>query len=181
MARKKRTNEDGCYVNNKELRELVIKYNDLNPNDDGTWLLRFEKTMKSKGKWDKVKDWVEMRKSKYRNRKDEYPAEFLRVSELLFHHVYEIIRRRVACFSGIPFEEREDVIQDCALAVTQYINRYREDLNSSAFAYITEIINNAIKLHMGKDLDSRWCRCSWNEISNECMALMYGMEENIEE
>lgn len=175
MGRKqKREGRDTDYVNNGELRELVIKYNDLNPHDDGVWLLKFERTMKTKGKWDKVKDWVEMRKKKYLAKDRKETAEFNRVSDRLFTHVYAITKGRVNCFPSIPSDEKEDLIQDCVLAVAQYINRYREDINSSAFAYITQIINNAIKLHMGQDNDSRWCRCPISEVAPENNRLYYG-------
>ena len=177
MAKKpRREAKDTDYVDNKKLRELVIKYNDLNPNDNGEWLDKFEKTMKTKGKLPEVKDWINLRRKKYAEKR-EYTAEFMDVSRQLFNYIYKIVRGRVACFQGIPVDEREDVIQDCVLAVTQYINRYREDKDSSAFAYLTQIISNALKLHMGNDNDSRWCRVPWNELSNEHISLMYGVDE----
>lgn len=177
MAKKpRREAKDTDYVNNKKLRELVVKYNDLNPNDTGEWLDKFEKTMKTKGKLSEVKDWIALRRKKYAQKR-EYTAEYMDVSRQLFNYIYKIVRGRVACFQGIPVDEREDVIQDCVLAVTQYINRYREDKESSAFAYLTQIISNALKLHMGNDNDSRWCRVPWNELSNEHISLMYGVDE----
>jgi DNA-directed RNA polymerase specialized sigma24 family protein len=99
------------------------------------------------------------------------------VSKELFESIYKIARGRVACFAGIPVDERDDVIQDCMLAVVQYINRYREDLDTSAFAYVTQVLSNALKLHMGAENDSKWCRQPWNDISDQCIALMYGVEE----
>ena len=172
----RREAKDTDYVNNKKLRELVVKYNDLNPNDTGEWLDKFEKTMKTKGKLPEVKDWIALRRKKYAQKR-EYTAEYMDVSRQLFNYIYKIVRGRVACFQGIPVDEREDVIQDCVLAVTQYINRYREDKESSAFAYLTQIISNALKLHMGNDNDSRWCRVPWNELSNDHISLMYGVDE----
>lgn len=177
MAKKpRRESKDTDYVDNKKLRELVIKYNDLNPNDTGEWLDKFEKTMKTKGKLSELEDWIKLRRKKY-SEKREYTPEFANVSSQLFNYIYKIVRGRVACFQGIPVEERDDVIQDCVLAVTRYINRYREDKDSSAFAYLTQIISNALKLHMGSYTDSMWCRVPWNELSNEHISLMYGVEE----
>lgn len=177
MGRKpRREQKDTDYVDNNKLRELVIRYNDLNPNDKGEWLDKFEKTMKTKGKLSELEDWIKLRRKKY-SEKREYTYEFENVSRQLFNYIYKIVRGRVACFPGIPVDEREDVIQDCILAVTQYINRYREDKDSSAFAYLTQIISNALKLHMGNDNDSRWCRVPWNELSDEHISLMYGVEE----
>lgn len=177
MGRKpRRKSKDTDYVNNEKLRELVIRYNDLNPNDNGEWLDKFEKTMKTKGKLSELKDWIELRRKKY-SEKREYTPEFAAVSDTLFNYIYKIVNGRIACFPGIPFDERDDVMQDCLLAVTQYINRYREDKETSAFAYITQIISNALKLHMGSYTDSMWCRIPWNELSNEHISLMYGVDK----
>lgn len=176
MARKPKATD---YVSNARLRELIIEYNDTNPNDTGEWLDKFEKTMRTKGKWDTVKSWVALRKKKYAQPR-KYTPEFAMISKELFESIYKIARGRVACFSGIPIDEREDVIQDCMMAVAQYINRYREDLNTSAFAYVTQILSNALKLHMGQENDSMWCRQPWNDISDQCIALMYGVEDEYE-
>lgn len=173
MGRKPKATD---YVSNARLRELIIQYNDLNPNDNGDWLPKFEKTMKTKGKWEAVKSWVTLRKKKYAQPR-KYTPEFAMVSKELFESIYKIAKGRVSCFSGIPVDEREDVIQDCMLAVVQYINRYREDLNTSAFAYVTQILSNALKLHMGQENDSMWCRQPWHDVSDQCIALMYGVEE----
>lgn len=174
MGRKRRSNDDGCYVSNKELRELVIRYNDINPNDHGEWIPKYEKTMKTKGKLDEVKDWLEMRKFKYAIRGYDVTPEFARISSKLFNAVYKIAKGRVACFPGIPVDEREDVTQDCVIAVLQYINRYREDVESSAFSYLTQIVNNALKLHMGQHNESMWCRCPMSEVAPENNRLYYG-------
>ena len=101
-------------------------------------------------------------------------------AEELFASIDTIVRRRVACFV-IPESEKEDLIQECLLIILTYINRYREDIETSAFAYVTQLINNAVKLYMGQDNDSRWCRQPWNDISDECISLMYGVEEKNEE
>jgi DNA-directed RNA polymerase specialized sigma subunit len=174
MGRKPKATD---YVSNARLRELIIEYNDINPNDNGEWLDKFEKTMRTKGKYESVRTWIALRRQKYAQPRKHTPR-FEKVSNELFKAIYKIAHGRIACFSGIPVDEREDLLQDCMLAVTQYINRYREDIESSAFAYTTQIINNAIKLHMGQDNDSRWCRQPWNDISDQCIALMYGVDED---
>lgn len=176
MGRKPKATD---YVSNARLRELVIQYNDLNPNDNGEWLPKFEKTMKTKGKWDTVKSWVTLRKKKYAQPR-KYTPEFAMVSKELFESIYKIAQGRIACFPGIPVDEREDLLQDCMLAVTQYINRYREDMESSAFAYLTQVVNNAIKLHMGQHNDSMWCRQPWSEITDQCASLLYGYNDEDE-
>lgn len=173
MGRKPKATD---YVSNDRLRELIIEYNDINPNDNGEWLDKFEKTMKTKGKYDSVRTWIDLRRQKY-SKPRKPTLKFEMVSNELFKAIYKIAQGRIACFSGIPNDEKEDLLQDCMMAVTQYINRYREDLESSAFAYTTQIINNAIKLHMGQHNDSMWCRQPWNELSDDHISLMYGVDE----
>jgi DNA-directed RNA polymerase specialized sigma24 family protein len=176
MGRKPKATD---YVSNNRLRELIIEYNDTNPNDTGDWLDKFEKTMKTKGKLATVAPWIALRREKYSQPRKPTP-HFEKVSNELFKAIYKIAQGRIACFSGIPVDEREDLLQDCMLAVTQYINRYREDIETSAFAYTTQIINNAIKLHMGQDNDSRWCRQPWSEITDQCASLLYGYNDEDE-
>ena len=175
MGRKRTIN----YVDNDRLRELVVLYNDLNPNDNGQFLDKYESTMKKKGKYESVRTWIALRREKY-SKPRKYTPEFEKVSNELFCAIKRIVEGRVSCFS-IPFEEKEDLIQECLLTVLTYINRYREDMESSAFAYITQLINNAVALYMGQDVDSRWCRLPWNEVNDQCMALMYGSEDKNEE
>lgn len=173
--KKRRNHKDTDYVNNTELRELVIKYNDMNPNDDGSWLDKYERTMTTKGKLASVAPWIALRREKYSSPR-KYTPEFEKLSNKLFCAIKKIVEGRVACFNSIPVDEKEDLIQECLLTVLKYINRYREDLNTSVFAYITELINNGIKLYMGCENDSKWCRLPWNTLSDEHIALMYGVE-----
>ena len=179
IMKKRRNHKETDYVNNTELRELVIKYNDMNPNDDGSWLDKYERTMKTKGKIDTVAPWIALRRQKYAEPR-KHTLEFEKVSNKLFCAIKKIVEGRVACFN-IPVEEKEDLIQECLLTVLKYLNRYREDLNTSAFAYITELVNNGIKLYLGEDNDSRWCRQPWNDITDDHMHLLYGVNENDEE
>lgn len=174
MGRKRGEN----YVDNARLRELIIEYNDLNPGDDGKWLDRYEKKMTKAGKYAAVRPWIALRRQKYAAPR-KYTPEFQKVSEELVCAINKIVLHRMRCFV-IPEEEKEDLEQECLLNVLTYINRYREDLETSAFAYVTQLINNAIKLYMGRDNDSRWCRIPWNEISDTCMELMYGSEGEYE-
>ena len=179
MGRKKREHKETDYVNNAELKQMVIEYNDTNPADNGEWLDRFEKTMKTKKKLDSIAPWIALRREKY-SKPREYTPEFEKLSNKLFCAIEKIVRGRVACFT-IPQEEKEDLIQECLLAVLKYINRYREDLETSAFSYITQIINNAIMLYMGNHTDSLWCRIPWNTLTDEHNALLYGVEKDAQE
>ena len=172
--------KDTDYVSNQRLRELIIEYNDLNPSDHGEWLDKYERRMKTSGKYELVRDWIALRRQKY-SQPRKHTVQFEKVSRELFNAIYKIASHRIGCFHGIPADEKEDLLQDCVMAVTQYINRYREDKESSAFAYTTQIINNAIMLHMGRHNESMWCRQPWHDISDQCIALMYGVDENEEQ
>lgn len=176
MGRKPKATD---YVSNARLRELIIEYNDINPNDNGEWLDKFEKTMRTKGKYESVRAWIALRRQKYAQPRKHTP-QFEMVSNELFKAIYKIAQGRIACFQFNP-DEKEDLLQEVMLAVVKYINRYREDIESSAFAYVTSICSNAIKLYLGTDNDSRFCRLPWSDISDQCIALMYGVDENIDE
>ena len=171
--------KDTDYVSNQRLRELIIEYNDLNPNDKGEWLDKYERRMKSGGKYESVRDWIALRRQKY-SQPRKHTAEFEKVSRELFNAIYKIAKGRISCFKFNP-DEKEDLLQEVMFAVAKYINRYREDKESSAFAYVTCICSNAIKLYLGNDNVSRFCRLPWNTLSDEHIALMYGVDENEEQ
>ena len=171
--------KDTDYVSNERLRELIVEYNELNPNDHGEWLDKYERRMKTGGKYESVRDWIALRRQKY-SQPRKHTAEFEKVSRELFNAIYKIAKGRISCFKFNP-DEKDDLLQEVMFAVAKYINRYREDIESSAFAYITCICSNAIKLYLGRDNDSRFCRLPWNTLSDEHIALMYGVEENIKE
>lgn len=172
MPRKKKQN----YVDNSELRDLLVYWIENNPFEDGSFLDKYERTMTNKGKLDKVKEWIAKRRKMYSVKK-ENTEEFRIKEERLFRMIYKIVEGRVSCFK-FNNEEREDLIQEIMLAETKYLNRYNELLNTSAFAYISEVATNAIKLYLGNDNNSRWCRIPWNDLNDSCIAIMYGVEEN---
>lgn len=167
------------YVSNERLRELIIEYNDLNPNDHGEWLDKYERRMKSGGKYESVRDWIALRRQKY-SQPRKHTAQFEKVSRELFNAIYKIAKGRISCFKFNP-DEKEDLLQEVMFAVAKYINRYREDKESSAFAYVTCICSNAIKLYLGNDNGSRFCRLPWNTLSDEHIATMYGVDEDEEQ
>lgn len=176
MGRKSKATD---YVSNAKLRELIIEYNDTNPNDHGKWLDRFEKTMKTRGKYESVRDWIALRRQKYSQPKEHTPR-FESVSRELFNAIYKIARGRINCFHWIPENEREDLLQDCMMAAARYINRYREDLESSAFSYVTTVITNAIRMHMRLHNESMWARQPWSDITDQCADLLYGYNDEDE-
>ena len=179
MAKKpRREAKDTDYVDNKELRNLVIYWIENNPNEDGSFLEKFEKTMTTKGKIDKVSEWIKHRRALYSIKKQDTP-EFHVKENKLFNQIYKIIKGRVNCFQ-FNQEEKEDLIQEIMLTEVKYLNRYNELTETSAFSYITAICNNAIKLYLGNDNESRFCRLPWNTLSDDHIATMYGTDDKEE-
>ena len=130
--------------------------------------------MKTSGKYESVRDWIALRRQKY-SQPRKHTAEFEKVSKELFNAIYKIANGRISCFKFNP-DEKEDLLQEVMFAVAKYINRYRENIESSAFAYITCICSNAIKLYLGNDNASRFSRLPWNTLSDEHIATMYGVD-----
>ena len=67
MGRPKKTND---YVDNEVLKELLQKYIESNPADQGQWLEKYEKTMRTRtqnkpDKWAEVNDFMEFRRALY--------------------------------------------------------------------------------------------------------------------
>lgn len=171
-----RTPKTTDYVNKEELKELLIYWIEHNPNDDGEWLNKYEKTIgKKRGKVDAAtRQWIAKRRALYATER-KYTPEFRIKEDRLFRDVYKIAEHRLRCFKFNP-EEKEDIIQEIMLTSMRYLNRYNELLDTSAFAWTTQIINNAIKLYLGQDNDSRWCRIPWNELNDQCISVYYGSD-----
>ena len=146
MARKNTVN----YVDNSELTQLVKEYIESNPNDNGEWLDKYEGTMTKKcqkkaDKADDVKDFIEFRRKLYNSKRpfEKYES----VCAKLLPKIYEIIDGRMASYK--IFDD-PDMRQDALVMFMRYINRYDWRKNTSAFAYITEIITNSINLTLKK-------------------------------
>jgi hypothetical protein len=148
MARKKSQN----YVDNSRLKELVTDYIISNPNDNGEWLERYEKTMTRKhgGKNDQrlsdALDFVAFRKELY-----SHPRPFAVYESTcreLFPMLYKIIDGRMASYHIF---DNEDIRQDCMLALLKYLNRYDFRKATSVFAYVSEVVTQAINLHLQEE------------------------------
>jgi hypothetical protein len=152
MGRPRKSNE---YVNNDELKQLVQKYIESNPADQGQWLERYETTMRTRtrnkpDKWEEVQDFIEFRRKLYEG---ERPLEnYQKVSEKLIPMFYKIIDGRMASYKIF---DNTDMKQDAMIALLKYINRYDYRKNTSAFAYVSEIITQAINLHLSREKESR--------------------------
>jgi len=165
MARPSKNN----YLDKEELREAIIKYNRLNPKDNGEWLERYEKTVRTRAKGDKAKlqelsEFLEHKKELYKNKR-EYTAEWTEVESKLVGMFDALIRHRLPCFK-VPIEDIEDVYSECMYALLKYISRYDERQDTSAFAYVTQICSNAIKLWLDENAQSMFCRLPMDIIDN---------------
>ena len=152
MGRKSKKND---YVNNEELKQLLKEYIESNPADKGQWLERYESTMSTRcrnkpDKWAEVQDFVEFRRRLYDS---ERPLEnYQKVSEKLIPMFYKIIDGRMASYKIFG---NDDIRQDCMIALLKYINRYDYRKDTSAFAYVSEVITQAINLYLAREKESR--------------------------
>ena len=143
------------YVNNDELKQLLKEYIESNPADKGQWLERYETTMRTRtrnkpDKWAEVQDFVEFRRKLYDG---ERPLEkYQKISEKLIPMFYKIIEGRMASYKIFG---DNDVRQECMVALLKYINRYDYRKDTSAFAYVSEVVTQAINLYLSREKESR--------------------------
>ena len=152
MGRPRKSNE---YVNNDELKQLLKEYIESNPADKGQWLDRYQTTMSTRcrnnpKKWEEVQDFIEFRRKLYDS---ERPVNnYQVVSEKLIPMFYKIIDGRMASYKIIG---DNDVRQECMVALLKYINRYDYRKDTSAFAYVSEVVTQAINLYLSREKESR--------------------------
>ena len=133
------------YVDNEKLGELVAEYIISNPSDRGEWLDKYERTMTTKHgqknpkKLQETLEFIQFRRDLYANERpfNKYDT----VCKQLIPMLYEIIDGRMASYK--IFND-DDMRQECIVMVLRYINRFDWRKKTSAFAYITEVITNAI-------------------------------------
>lgn len=152
MGRKRKSTD---YVNNEELKQLLKEYIESNPADRGQWLERYQATMSTRcrnnpKKWEEVQDFIEFRRKLYDSERpvNNYQA----VSEKLIPMFYKIIDGRMASYKIFG---DNDVRQECMIALLKYINRYDYRKDTSAFAYVSEVITQAINLYLSREKESR--------------------------
>lgn len=161
------------YVNNEKLRETVIKYNNLNVNDDGSWCASYAQRLEnkykagkiSKEKYDQAYAYIKNKvasiaalQAKYAamtpDEKKKFDRELNKIRDEMSEYFLLIINGRVNSFklrSTIRnYEDIEDIIQDAFICVLQYINRYDDARCSSCFAYVTQLATNSIILSLNK-------------------------------
>lgn len=160
------------YISNKYLRELIIKFNHMNINDTGEWCDPYERKLENKklkktvteDKYILAKSFIKRKREeieelqhKYRNLSDEerrkFNTEFGALKAEICDAFLKVINGRIISFKLIQtpaYEDVEDIRQECMMTLFMYINRYDETRNSSAFAFVTQLITNAINLYLNE-------------------------------
>lgn len=168
----KQDKNDEGYISNKYLRELIIKFNHMNINDTGEWCDPYERKLENKklkktvteDKYILAKSFIKRKReeieelqNKYRNFSDEerrkFNTEFDALKAEICSAFLKVINGRIISFKLIQtpaYEDVEDIRQECMMTLFMYINRYDETRNSSAFAFVTQLITNAINLYLNE-------------------------------
>lgn len=168
----KQDKNDEGYISNKYLRELIIKFNHMNINDTGEWCDPYERKLENKklkktvteDKYILAKSFIKRKREeieelqkKYRNLGEEerrkFNAEFDALKAEICDAFLKVINGRIISFKLIQtpaYEDVEDIRQECMMTLFMYINRYDETRNSSAFAFVTQLITNAINLYLNE-------------------------------
>lgn len=168
----KQDKNDEGYISNKYLRELIIKFNHMNINDTGEWCDPYERKLENKklkktvteDKYILAKSFIKRKREeieelqkKYSNLSEEerrkFNAEFDALKAEICDAFLKVINGRIISFKLIQtpaYEDVEDIRQECMMTLFMYINRYDETRNSSAFAFVTQLITNAINLYLNE-------------------------------
>ena len=160
------------YISNKYLRELVIKFNKMNINDTGEWCDAYERKLENKynkksiteDKYKVSKDFIQRKREeisalheRYINmtpeERHEFNMEFEQVKKDICSAFIKVINGRIISFKLVQspaYEEIDDIRQEALMTLFTYINRYDETRNSSAFAFVTQLITNALNLYLSE-------------------------------
>lgn len=160
------------YISNKYLRELIIKFNNMNINDTGGWCDAYERKLENKNnkhsieedKYILSKDFIIRKRAqianlqeRYKNFTDEerrkFNAEFEKVKVDICDAFMKVINGRIISYKLIStpaYDEIDDIKQEALMTLFTYINRYDETRNSSAFAFTTQLISNALNLYLNE-------------------------------
>jgi hypothetical protein len=144
----------------------------MNINDTGEWCDPYERKLENKklkktvteDKYILAKSFIKRKReeieelqNKYRNLSDEerrkFNAEFDALKAEICDAFLKVINGRIISFKLIQtpaYEDVEDIRQECMMTLFMYINRYDETRNSSAFAFVTQLITNAINLYLNE-------------------------------
>lgn len=140
------------YVDNDRLKELTKLYIESNPNDNGEWLDRYQQTITTKykdknaSKYENAMDFIKFRRALYAN-PDRPFKDYEKICMELVPLWYKIIDGRLASYRIFG---DEDIRQDCVYSLLRYINRFDYRQTTSALAYTTELVTQAINLHIAE-------------------------------
>lgn len=168
MSNKK---EKKGYISNSYLRELIIKFNRMNINDNGDWCKpyinklqnKFNKKTITDEKYDLSKNFIERKinminelHDRYNNMSEterlNFNYEFEKVKNDICNAFIKVINGRIISYKLIntrAYDEIDDIKQEALITLFTYINRYDEERNTSAFAFVTQLISNAFNLYLG--------------------------------
>ena len=160
------------YISNKYLRELVVKFNKMNINDTGEWCDAYERKLENKNnkksitedKYEVSKDFIQRKREEIRALHERYNTmtpeerhkfnmEFEQVKNDICDAFIKVINGRIISFKLVQspaYEEIDDIRQEALMTLFTYINRYDETRNSSAFAFVTQLITNALNLYLSE-------------------------------
>jgi hypothetical protein len=160
------------YISNKYLRELVVKFNKMNINDTGEWCDAYERKLENKNnkksitedKYEVSKDFIQRKREEIKALHERYNTmtpeerhkfnmEFEQVKKDICDAFIKVINGRIISFKLVQspaYEEIDDIRQEALMTLFTYINRYDETRNSSAFAFVTQLITNALNLYLSE-------------------------------
>lgn len=164
--------KDEGYISNKYLRELVVKFNKMNINDTGEWCDAYERKLENKNnkksitmdKYEVSKEFIQRKREEIKQLHERYKSmtneerhkfnmEFEQVKKDICNAFIKVINGRIISFKLIQspaYEEIDDIRQEALMTLFTYINRYDETRNSSAFAFVTQLITNALNLYLSE-------------------------------
>lgn len=160
------------YISNKYLRELVVKFNKMNINDTGEWCDAYERKLENKNnkksitedKYEVSKEFIQRKREEIKALHERYNSmtyeerhkfnmEFEQVKKDICDAFIKVINGRIISFKLVQspaYEEIDDIRQEALMTLFTYINRYDETRNSSAFAFVTQLITNALNLYLSE-------------------------------
>lgn len=160
------------YISNKYLRELVVKFNKMNINDTGEWCDAYERKLENKNtkksitedKYEVSKEFIQRKRQEIKELHEHYNTmsaeerhkfnmEFEKVKKDICDAFIKVINGRIISFKLVQspaYEEIDDIRQEALMTLFTYINRYDETRNSSAFAFVTQLITNALNLYLSE-------------------------------
>ena len=160
------------YISNKYLRELVVKFNKMNINDTGEWCDAYERKLENKNnkksitedKYEVSKDFIQRKREEIKalhkryntmtpEDRHKFNMEFEQVKKDICDAFIKVINGRIISFKLVQspaYEEIDDIRQEALMTLFTYINRYDETRNSSAFAFVTQLITNALNLYLSE-------------------------------